>query len=156
MDYIEIMKNFFEVGFKQGYLEKIMGTSKGKFSEIFRGRVTISKTLIQQTLEALYIARDNITETINRLEELNMNNELQTYVVYEFTFPDGKKYYGRTYNVEARWQGGRGYKTQKVGKAIEKFGWENVEKRIIAKNLTKENAEMIERSLIKGTNSDLE
>lgn len=156
MDYIEIMKNFFEVGFKQGYLEKIMGTSKGKFSEIFRGRVTISKTLIQQTLEALYIARDNITETINRLEELNMNTELQTYVVYEFTFPDGKKYYGRTYNVEARWQGGRGYKTQKVGKAIEKFGWENVEKRIIAKNLTKENAEMIERSLIKGTNSDLE
>ena len=156
MDYIEIMKNFFEVGFKQGYLEKIMGTSKGKFSEIFRGRVTISKTLIQQTLEALYIARDNITETINRLEELNMNDELQTYVVYEFTFPDGKKYYGRTYNVEARWQGGRGYKTQKVGKAIEKFGWENVEKRIIAENLTKENAEMIERSLIKGTNSDLE
>ena len=156
MDYIEIMKNFFEVGFKQGYLEKIMGTSKGKFSEIFRGRITISKTLIQQTLEALYIARDNITETINRLEELNMNDELQTYVVYEFTFPDGKKYYGRTYNVEARWQGGRGYKTQKVGKAIEKFGWENVEKRIIAKNLTKENAEKIEHSLIKGTNSDLE
>lgn len=156
MDYIEIMKNFFEVGFKQGYLEKIMGTSKGKFSEIFRGRVTISKTLIQQTLEALYIARDNITETINRLEELNMNDELQTYIVYEFTFPDGKKYYGRTYNVEARWQGGRGYKTQKVGKAIEKFGWENVEKRIIAENLTKENAEMIEHSLIKGTNSDLE
>lgn len=156
MDYIEIMKNFFEIGFKQGYLEKIMDVSKGKFSEIFRGRVTISKTLIQQTLEALYIVRDDITETINRLEELNMNNKLQTYVVYEFTFPDGKKYYGRTYNVEARWQGGRGYKTQKVGKAIEKFGWENVEKRIIAENLTKENAEMIERSLIKGTNSDLE
>lgn len=156
MDYIEIMKNFFEIGFKQGYLEKIMNVSKGKFSEIFRGRVTISKTLIQQTLEALYIVRDDITETINRLEELNMNNKLQTYVVYEFTFPDGKKYYGRTYNVEARWQGGRGYKTQKVGKAIEEFGWENVEKRIIAENLTKENAEKIEHSLIKGTNSDID
>lgn len=123
MDYIEIMKKFFEVGFKQGYLEKIMGVSKGKFSEIFRGRTTISKTLIQQTLEALYIARDNITETIDKLEELNTNNELQTYIVYEFTFPNGKKYYGRTYNLEARWQGGRGYKTQKVGKAIEEFGW---------------------------------
>lgn len=156
MDYIEVMKQFFEVGFKQGYLEKIMGVSKGKFSEIFRGRSTISKTLVQQTLEALYIVRDNVTGTINKLEELNMSNELQTYIVYEFTFPNGKKYYGRTYNLEARWQGGRGYKTQKVGKAIEEFGWENVEKRIIAENLTKENAEKIEHSLIKGTNSDLE
>ena len=155
MDYIEIMKNFFEVGFKQGYLEKIMGTSKGKFSEIFRGRVTISKTLIQQTLEALYIARDNITETINRLEELNMNNELQTYVVYEFTFPDGKKYYGSTVDTGVRWKGGTGYKTQEVGKAIEKYGWDNVEKKIIAENLTKQNASLIERTLIKATGADI-
>jgi len=156
MDYIEIMKQFFSIGFKQGYLEKLLRFPSGKFSEIFRGRITISKDLIQQTINGLYEVKNNIDDTISQLEDLLNKEEPQIYIVYEFTFPNGKKYYGRTYNVEARWQGGRGYKTQKVGKAIEEFGWENVEKRIIAENLTKENAEKIEHSLIKGTQSDVD
>ena len=156
MDYIEIMKKFFELGFKQGQFEKIAKFSTGKTSEIFRGRINITNELIQQTIEALNLIVSSINNTTKQLEDLIAKENLQNYIVYELTFPNGKKYYGRTYNLEARWQGGRGYKTQKVGKAIEEFGWENVEKRIIAENLTKENAEKIEHSLIKGTNSDLE
>ena len=58
-------------------------------------------------------------------------------------------------NPEVRWENGKGYKTQLVGKAIEEFGWDNVEKRIIAENLQKENAKLIERTLIKATGSDM-
>lgn len=156
MDYLKIMKQFFKAGFKQGAFEQILNLSSGKFSELFRGRGIVSEGLIQQTIEGLYTIKNNIDSTIQELKELQDKEDFQKYIVYEFTFPNGKKYYGRTYNLDGRWQDGRGYKTQKVGKAIEKFGWENVEKRIIAENLTKKNAEKIERSLIKGTHSDLE
>ena len=156
MEYTEIMKDFFDIGFKQGAFEKLARFTNGKTSEIFRGRTAITKELIQQTLEGLIIIQEKIAEIITQLEELQLNDNPQTYIVYELTFPDGKKYYGRTYNLDARWQNGYGYKTQKVGKAIQQYGWENVQKRIIAENLTKKNAEMIEHSLIKGTGSDVE
>lgn len=82
---------------------------------------------------------------MDRLDKTHKIHAENNYLVYEFTFPNGKKYYGRTYNTNARWQNGKAYRTQKVGKAIEEFGWENIEKKIIAENLTKENAQMLEK-----------
>ena len=155
MEYTEIMKDFFDIGFKQGAFEKLARFTNGKTSEIFRGRTAITKELIQQTLEGLIIIQEKIAEIIIQLEELQLNDNPQTYIVYEFTFPDGKKYYGSTFNIDKRWKNGKGYQTQDVGKAIEKFGWDNVEKRIIAENLTKQNATLIERTLIKATGSDM-
>ena len=74
---------------------------------------------------------------------------------YWITNPDGKRYYGSSINPESRWKHGEGYNTQPVGKAIKEFGWENVEKRIIAENLTKTDASLIERTLIKTMHTDM-
>ena len=155
MEFSDVLKEFIDIGFKQYALEKWCNFPGNKLSEIYRGRTLITPQLIDQTIEGLVQIEDAIENTIAKMVELKDTTD-KCYLVYELTFPDGKKYYGRTYNTDARWQNGKAYKTQKVGKAIEKVGWENVERRIIAENLTKENAQMIEHSLIKGTGTDLE
>ena len=51
-------------------------------------------------------------------------------ICYLYTFPNGKKYCGITKNtIEERAQGK--YKGQRVGAAIQKYGWENVKKEIL-------------------------
>lgn len=73
------------------------------------------------------------------------------YTVYQHIFPNGKRYIGVTRNsVEKRW-GYRGYnyKSQVVGRAIEKYGWDNIEHEVFAVCDTKEQAERLERWLVK-------
>lgn len=67
-----------------------------------------------------------------------------------------KKYIGITKNkTYSRWQNGKGYmKFQDVfGKAIQKYGWENFEHKILFKNLTHEEAKSKEKLLIKYYNT---
>ena len=73
------------------------------------------------------------------------------YTVYQHIFPNGKRYIGVTRNsVEKRW-GYRGcnYKSQIVGRAIEKYGWDNIRHEVFAVCDTKEQAERLERWLVK-------
>lgn len=72
------------------------------------------------------------------------------YTVYQHIFPNGKRYVGVTRNsVKKRW-GYRGcnYRTQVVGRAIEKYGWDNIEHEIFCVCETKEHAERVERFLV--------
>lgn len=155
MNFEDILKQFFNIGFKQGALEKRCHLATGKITEIYRGRTLLTDTLINQLIEGMQEIISETEDIIEQLNELREHAE-NNYLVYEFTFPNGKKYYGRTYNTNARWQNGKAYRTQKVGKAIEEFGWENIEKKIIAENLTKENAQMLEKALIKAVGSDID
>lgn len=75
-----------------------------------------------------------------------MNN----YTVYKHVFPNNKIYVGMTsLKPNRRWDNGRGYITQELmARAINKYGWENVEHIIIASGLNKTEAEQMEISLI--------
>ena len=66
------------------------------------------------------------------------------------TFPNGKKYIGITCKTQmGRWgSDGKKYKGQLVYKAIQKYGWDNVEHEILFENLTKEDACKKEQELI--------
>ena len=72
------------------------------------------------------------------------------YTVYEHKMPNGKRYIGITsLEPKKRWLNGRGYKTNEyLYNAIKKYGWENIEHSIIKTNLTKEEAEQMEKDLI--------
>ena len=72
------------------------------------------------------------------------------YSVYEHITPNGKRYIGITSKrPEVRWQNGKGYKSNEYfDNAIMKYGWENIEHKIIKTTLTKEEAEQMERELI--------
>ncbi len=52
-----------------------------------------------------------------------------------------------------RWQNGIGYKGQLFYRAIQKYGWNNIEHEIIAENLTKDEAKNFEKVLIASLNT---
>ena len=73
--------------------------------------------------------------------------------VYVHIFSNNKLYFGITSKkLTARWENGAGYsKTHQsvMHNAIEKYGWENITHKVLYENLTKEEAQEIEKSLIK-------
>lgn len=74
---------------------------------------------------------------------------MQKYVVYKHTAPNGKVYIGITCKLKARWSGsGYYYKGQYFGRAILKYGWDNIKHEILFENLTKEEACQKEIELI--------
>ena len=62
--------------------------------------------------------------------------------VYKHKAPNEKIYIGITsQDPERRWQNGYGYATQQLfWRAIQKYGWENIQHEILEENLTKEEA----------------
>lgn len=78
----------------------------------------------------------------------------KTYTVYRFTFPNGKLYFGITSAAkpEHRWGRGKNY-NHLVRNAIDKYGWENITKDVVADNLIQEQAESMEVQLIKEHNT---
>lgn len=76
-----------------------------------------------------------------------MNN----WYVYIHIFPNNKKYIGITsQSLKNRWRDGKGYKEQPIiWNAIQKYGWDNIEHKILFENLSKEEAEKKEKELIK-------
>jgi group I intron endonuclease len=75
--------------------------------------------------------------------------EEEKYSVYVHFFPNYKVYVGISKNCEKRWRNGLGYIHNKhLHFAILKYGWDNIEHKILFENLTKEQAEKKEIELI--------
>ena len=72
------------------------------------------------------------------------------YTVYIHIFPNNKVYVGITCRTpKYRWNNGKNYKTQELMfRAIKKYGWDNIEHKILFENLSKEQAEQKEIELI--------
>jgi len=80
---------------------------------------------------------------------------MEEYVVYKHTNKEnGKIYIGITkQKPEKRWRNGHGYCAQRFKRAIEKYGWDGFEHEIVCENLTREEANTMERLLIKSYRS---
>ena len=80
-----------------------------------------------------------------------MQDTERCYTVYMHQFPNGKVYIGITsLRTCERWCGGHGYSGQPLmWKAIQKYGWKNIDHIILADGLTKEEAEAMEIAEIK-------
>lgn len=76
-----------------------------------------------------------------------MNN----YCVYKHTAPNGKVYIGITSRSPSkRWKNGKGYELcTAFNRAIQKYGWNNIEHEILLSDLDKETACAEEQRLIK-------
>lgn len=74
---------------------------------------------------------------------------MQKYTVYKHTAPNGKVYIGITCRLKQRWsRNGFYYTGQYFGKAILKYGWDNIKHEILFEGLTKEEACQKEIELI--------
>lgn len=72
------------------------------------------------------------------------------FSVYVHIAPNNKKYFGITKQTpENRWLNGFGYKTQQLfWRAIQKYGWDNIQHIVLVENLSKEWACKLEQDLI--------
>lgn len=78
-------------------------------------------------------------------------NDSGRYSVYMHVFPNKKRYVGITGQpLKARWRvNGNGYKPQKLmRRAIEKYGWENIQHIVVRENLSLHEAGVLEKELI--------
>lgn len=68
---------------------------------------------------------------------------MEEYSLYRHTFPNGKVYIGITKDTPTgRWKNGRGYATQvRMIRAIEKYGWNNIEHAVLLEGLSRVEAE---------------
>lgn len=74
----------------------------------------------------------------------------EQYKIYLHIFPNNKVYVGLTkLKVNNRWRFGKGYKSQYIYRAINKYGWNNIKNIVIFDNLDFETAQKIEINLIK-------
>ena len=74
---------------------------------------------------------------------------MQKYTVYKHTTPNDKVYIGITCRLKQRWsRNGFYYTGQYFGKAILKYGWDNIKHEILYSGLTKEEACQKEIELI--------
>ena len=76
---------------------------------------------------------------------------MDNYKVYIHIFPNNKVYIGMTcQEPKERWKRGKAYKENRhLYNAINKYGWDNIEHKILFDNLEKEDAELKEINLIK-------
>ena len=73
----------------------------------------------------------------------------ENYKVYMHIFPNGKKYIGITkQSLKERFDSGYGYRVSPMKNAIQKYGWKNVEHKLLFENLGKEEAYQKEIELI--------
>lgn len=75
---------------------------------------------------------------------------MENWKVYMHKSPSGKVYIGITKrNLEIRWANGEGYKTCPIFyNAIRKYGWKNIEHKLLFDNLNDISAKLIEIDLI--------
>lgn len=74
----------------------------------------------------------------------------RTFYIYCHTAPNGKRYVGQTrLKPEKRWNNGHGYDTQQHFKrAIDKYGWDNINHVVLCSVSSKEFADFLERWFI--------
>lgn len=73
-----------------------------------------------------------------------------SWLVYKHVSPSYKVYIGITHLLPSqRWCRGKGYKNNPMFyRAVKKYGWDNIEHKIVISDLTKEQAEEVEKQLI--------
>lgn len=79
----------------------------------------------------------------------------RNYKLYVHITPNGKKYYGITkQKPEHRWANGKGYSTnQYFTRAIDKYGWDNIEHIILHEGLDENEAKELEQYMIQWYNT---
>lgn len=81
---------------------------------------------------------------------------IKTWTVYIHITPSNKYYVGITsLSLKTRWKNGKAYqRCSYFRKAIEKYGWSNIQHEVVASGLTEQEAKNFEVVLIKKLNSN--
>ena len=90
-----------------------------------------------------------IKSLIKKISEKEEEKIVFTHKVYIHKFPNGKKYVGVCQCCQDRWNNGNGYaNNKKMYEDIKKYGWENIEHKILLETSDNDLAYKLERILI--------
>lgn len=98
------------------------------------------------------VSQRTIARIVKRISEKIINyenSESISYKVYVHKFPNGRKYVGVCQCCEDRWANGNGYAyNKKMYDDIKKYGWDNIEHKVLYETTNSNVAYSIERILI--------
>lgn len=105
-----------------------------------------SKTVISFTYELI----EKYAKQLEELEIIKNSKHTGNYTVYMHVTPEEKLYIGMTQHIEQRYgYKGNGYREQtEFINTIKKYDWSNIDHKVIASNLSKEEAEKLEHDAI--------
>lgn len=90
-----------------------------------------------------------IRKIVEKMNNYKNGQSLYSHKLYIHKFPNGKKYVGVCQCCKDRWSNGRGYAyNTKMYEDIKKYGWENIEHKILLETTDNELAYKIEKILI--------
>jgi hypothetical protein len=122
----------------------------GKKLNISEGTVrNRKKTLYKRALDTIETFGDDSIKHMFVSEKIPIPST-RYFCVYSLLFPNGKVYIGQSMNPTSRWgKNGNGYKDNKIMyEDIQMYGWKNIKKQVVYKNLTYEESLEKEKELI--------
>lgn len=136
---------------KEGNSEKSVRIAIKEIADDYN--VTVSVGMFQKTKRE-WSEHPTYVDLEADIEEFTdiFENEQRCYSVYIHLFPNNAIYIGQTkYNPSERWANGSGYKdaNKLLNININRYGWDNIHHLIYKDKLTKEEADIIEKDLIK-------
>ena len=146
VDFVEGM-SMNELTKKYKYCERTIWTRKKEIYE--KTKCLCYYTPNMGDINTYYAENKTILREYNDdLKIVNIDNDL--YKVYLLTFPNNKVYVGITSNAEkTRWSNGNGYnQNENMYADILKYGWANIKKNILYKDLLFDEAREKEKELI--------
>lgn len=102
----------------------------------------------QDILEAPLLTNEELWEILIENAPIELSGKGK-YSLYMHIAPDKRVYVGVSTNVWFRWKDkGANYTRKRFKQAIEEFGWDNFEHRVIKKKLTEQEADLLEQLFI--------
>ena len=113
--------------------------SRNEVNELAKKKYNISVSTVSRTIKQL----------TKKISEQQSENNAITHKLYIHKFPNGKKYVGVCQCCEDRWNDGNGYAhNEKMYNDIKKYGWDNIEHKILLETSDNDLAYKLERILI--------
>ena len=121
------------------------------FNNLAEGKSRLS--IFDLAKEKYNISQSTVNRTIKKLvkivSEYKNDESIFSHKVYIHKFPNGKKYVGVCQCCEDRWANGKGYAYNKeMYEDIQKYGWNNIEHKILIEIKDSKIAYDVERILI--------
>lgn len=117
----------------------VQGNSRLKLFDLAKEKYNISQSTVNREIKKI----------VNTVSEYKSDESNFKHKIYIHKFPNGKKYVGVCQCPADRWANGKGYAFNKEMYAdIQKYGWDNIEHKILLEVSDNKLAYEIERVLI--------
>lgn len=106
--------------------------------------------MIRDVINESILTNEELWEILINDADIDYSAKRGNYKLYMHVVPNGKVYVGTTCKtIRTRWgPNGNGYKGQCFYKAIQQYGWDNIQHYVILEHLSHKDADILEEAFI--------